>query len=331
MKKADSTDGVLLPERLVPWPAGISAEARQKLREFASQPMRTDTPALADKAGWRKFIEETNADILANSPLYAVPERPGVASETTKISGVTVHISTPAVIAKEARDRIFLELHGGGLILLEGEGARRGSLREAERLRVKTISIDYRVPPDHPYPAALDDSVAVYAALLKTYRPQDIIVGGISGGGNLAAALVLRARDEGLPLPQAVILLTPELDLTESGDSFKTLADGLDPLSRHQRTQDIAIYAQGADLSHPYLSPLFGDFSRGYPPTFLQCGARDMFLSNTIRMHRALRSAGVQAELHVWEGMPHGGFRGAPEDDEIVVEMKNFIRQRWID
>jgi acetyl esterase/lipase len=89
-------------------------------------------------------------------------------------------------------------------------------------------------------------------------------------------------------------------------------------------TESIALYAQGHDLRDPYLSPLFGDLS-GFPPTFLQTGTRDLFLSNTVRMHRALRDAGVDAELHVWEAMPHGGFFGAPEDDEIGVEVRRFL------
>jgi monoterpene epsilon-lactone hydrolase len=91
-------------------------------------------------------------------------------------------------------------------------------------------------------------------------------------------------------------------------------------------TESIALYAQGHDLRDPYLSPLFGDLS-GFPPTFLQTGTRDLFLSNTVRMHRALRDAGVDAELHVWEAMPHGGFFGAPEDDEIGVEVRRFLEK----
>ncbi|MGH7823320.1 MAG: alpha/beta hydrolase fold domain-containing protein, partial [Candidatus Binatia bacterium] len=86
------------------------------------------------------------------------------------------------------------------------------------------------------------------------------------------------------------------------------------------------LYANGHDLSHPYLSPLFGDVS-GFPPTFLQSGTRDLFLSNTARMHRKLRSAGVDAELHVFEAMPHGGFGGAPEDVEIIVEVQRFLER----
>jgi acetyl esterase/lipase len=89
------------------------------------------------------------------------------------------------------------------------------------------------------------------------------------------------------------------------------------------------LYADGHDLADPYLSPLFGDFARGFPRTFLQAGTRDLFLSNTVRMHRALRRAGIAAELHVFEAMPHGGFGGAPEDDELNAEVRAFVASCW--
>jgi acetyl esterase/lipase len=180
------------------------------------------------------------------------------------------------------------------------------------------------MPVDHPYPAALDDCMAVYRALLKEKKPEAIVVCGGSAGGNLAAALLLRARDEGLPMPAGALLMTPELDLTESGDSFNTLLGHDVVLTQRLMVMNL-LYADGADLKHPYLSPLFGDVS-AFPPTLLQAGTRDIFLSNAVVMHRKLRKAGVRAELHVWEGMPHGGFDGTtPEDSEVGVEMKAFL------
>jgi acetyl esterase/lipase len=115
------------------------------------------------------------------------------------------------------------------------------------------------------------------------------------------------------------------VDLTESGDSFQVnrLVDVVLPTTTMPSS---LLYAKGADLSHPYLSPLFGNFEEGFPPTFLQSGTRDLFLSNTVLMHRALRRAGVAAELHVFEAMPHGGFGGAPEDEELKEEVRRFVR-----
>src|SRR5205823_2929973 len=116
----------------------------------------------------------------------------------------------------------------------------------------------------------------------------------------------------GLPLPAAVVLLTPELDLTESGDTFSTLL-GVDTALTSRLMPANLLYAGGHDLSHPYLSPLFGDFAKGFPPAFLQSGTRDLFLSNTVRMHRALRQAGLEAELHVFEAATHVMFMAGPE------------------
>jgi acetyl esterase/lipase len=124
-------------------------------------------------------------------------------------------------------------------------------------------------------------------------------------------------------MPTALVLRTPEVDLTESGDSFHTNA-GIDNVLSSLREVN-ELYANGYDLSHPYLSPLFADLS-GFPPTFLQSGTRDLFLSNTVRMHRKLLSAGVEAELHVFEAMPHGGFGGtSPEDAELAAAVRDFL------
>jgi epsilon-lactone hydrolase len=327
-----SPKGIQLPARCVPWPAEISDEARQRLVALSTVPSPAGMePDPDDKAAWREFISGVNAMILENSPpttALGLAERQGVSCQSVIMNGVRVHVAVPEVRRPDSEHRVYLNMHGGGLVFLEGEGARREALFEAERLAVRVISIDYRVPPDHPYPAALDDCLSVYRAVLRDYRSEDVIIGGISGGGNLAASLALRIRDEGLPAPAGVVLLTPEVDLTESGDSFETL-DGLDPVLPARLTRQIQLYAEGEDLRQPYLSPLFADFNGGYPPTFLQSGTRDRFLSNTVRMHRALRNAGVSAELHIWDAMPHGGFMGAPEDGEIGQELRRFLDRLW--
>ena len=161
--------------------------------------------------------------------------------------------------------------------------------------------------------------------MLREHRPEELVVGGISAGGNLAAALILRARDEGLPLPAAAVLLTPALDLTGSGDTFATNL-GVDTVLTGSDRSELRLYAGSHDLQDPYVSPLFGDFSKGFPPTLLASGTRDVLLSSTVRMHRALRAAGVRADLHVLEAAPHGFFGGnTPEDRELDDEVRRFI------
>jgi acetyl esterase/lipase len=317
----DPQDGsVHLPARVIP-PPPVSAAARTVLG--APRPRARPLPDLGDRAGWRRLVEARDAEALAAAaPILA---KLSVEREVRKVAGVEVHEVIPRGDRLLRRGQILLNLHGGALLF--GGGALVPFEAAAIALRSGRVvhSPDYRMPPDHPYPAGLDDALALYREMLRTHAPGELVVCGTSAGGNLAAALLLRARDEGLPLPAGALLLTPELDLTESGDSFETLM-GLDSVLTERLLPMNRLYANGADLSHPYLSPLFGDFGRGFPPTLLQAGTRDLFLSNAVRMHRALRRAGVRAELHVFEGMPHGGFGGlSPEDRELSAELRAFL------
>lgn len=298
-------------------PRSISPEAQAVLAASPYAP--AEFPTSDDPEVWRRHVAEQDARI---ADLFgAAGALPGIAIHQETIAGVPVYGATP-----DGADgaRVILDIHGGALFYMGGAMVAGVAAFAAASTGYAVIAPDYRMPPDHPYPAALDDCLAVYRALLDRHDAANILVSGTSAGGNLAAALVLRARDEGLPLPAGVALLTPEVDLTESGDTFTTLL-GLDRLSRLMPLN--LRYAAGAPLDHPYLSPLFGDFTKGFPPTFLQSGTRDLFLSNTVRMHRALRNAGVDAELHVWEAMPHGGFGGTSEDAELAGELRRFARQ----
>ena len=274
-------------------------------------------PALDDVDGWLRHVEQADSYMLqrfaGDFPLSV---------DDTEIGGVHTYVLRADDVPDDPRTPILLDIHGGGLVMGGGEVCRLMASVSAMASGMITWAPDYRMPPLHPYPAALDDCLAVYRQLLEARPPADIFVAGGSAGGNLAAALVVRARDEGLPLPAAVVLLTPEVDLTESGDSFHTNM-GIDNVLGSLMESNL-LYANGHDLAHPYLSPLFADVT-GFPPTFLQAGTRDLYLSNTVRMHRTLRAAGVEAELHVFEAMPHGGFAGAPEDLEVRVEMRRFL------
>jgi acetyl esterase/lipase len=307
-----------VPARTIPVPAHLSPEAQGVLSMDLFD--ASSYPDVVDHAGWREMIRARDAMIL---PMFESMAS-GVAAdvEEIEVGGAAVHVVVPDVVDDDSQ--VILSLHGGALILGGGESCRFSGVSQAGTLRSRVWSLDYRMPPDHPYPAALDDSVAAYRALLDDHRPEDIVVAGGSAGANLAAALVLRARDEGLPLPAAALLMTPELDLTESGDTFHTNL-GVDAFLGPLMPVNL-LYAAGHDLAHPYLSPLFGDFTTGFPPTFLSAGTRDLFLSNAVRMHRALRAADVHAELHVIEAGPHGGFMGmAPEDRELNREARRFI------
>ncbi|MBP6382473.1 MAG: alpha/beta hydrolase [Pseudomonadales bacterium] len=316
---------LLLGARRIPLPASVSPQARA----FLAMPRMTfgERPPLADKEAWRRRVAamDIGSEARAQQMLALVGDRARV--ETRTIAGVVVHVATPVEPQPSRREWLRITVHGGGLVYMGGSFARAEAALVALQTGCEAWSVDYRMPPDHPCPAAVDDVVEAYRAALGTHAPGRIVISGASAGGNLAAAAVLKARDLGLPLPGALGLFTPECDLTESGDSFATNLD-VDNVLPGPLPEEIALYADGADLRHPYLSPLFGDFTPGYPPTQVQTGTRDLLLSNSVRMHRALRAGGVAAELHVWEAMPHGGFGpDAPESAEARREFDVFLER----
>lgn len=328
---SDPKSGMTVPQRTIPFPSSISGAARAALERLigadgSALNAAFVAPSPDDHQAWLRV--KAAVDGKYADAVKGLAGRLRSAVETVRTGSATVHVATPETPSNA--DRAYIDLHGGALVFGGGEACRAGARMQADQHGVKCYGVDYRTPPEHPYPAALDDGLAAYRYVLERHRPEDIVIGGRSAGGNLAVATLLRARDEGLPFPAGLVLLSPQVDLTESGDSFQTnrLVDLVLPGSLMKSN---LLYAAGADLSQPYLSPLFGDLD-GFPPTFLQSGTRDLFLSNTVRMHRALRKAGVAAQLHVFEGMPHGGFGGTvPEDLELLNELSDFVRLLWTD
>lgn len=326
---SDQKRGIALQQRTIPFPTSISAEARAALERLVREdgtPLNSlyVMPAPEDYDAWMSI--KTTADAHYAEAVKGLAGGLRSRVETVEINGSTVHVATPEESSRA--DCAYIDLHGGALVFGSGEACRTGAQMQADQHEVRCYGVDYRMPPEHPYPAALDDCIETYRYVLERHEPGNIIVGGRSAGGNLAVAMMLRARDEGLPLPAGLVLLSPQVDLTESGDSFEVnrLVDVVLPGSLMSNNR---LYANGANLADPYLSPLFGDL-KGLPPTFLQTGTRDLFLSNTVRMHRRLRQAGVQAELHVFEAMPHGGFMGGtPEDRELSEEISRFVQAHW--
>jgi acetyl esterase/lipase len=255
-------------------------------------------------------------------------EAPGVKLEKLAIGDATVYVATPDAKSSAGAPVQYL-IHGGGWVLLGGQFTAALAKASAMTFGGVVFAVDYRMPPEHAYPAALDDCLAGYRELLQQYSPKDVLVVGESAGGNLAAALMLRAHDDGLPPPAALFLNTPAVDLTLQSDTLYA-NQGIDPIIGIEDFIGGELYANGADRAHPYLSPINGDLSRGFPATYLRTGTRDLLLSDTVRMHAKLRKAGVAADLYVGEGMPHSGFDGlsasTPEDEDARADLI-----RWID
>ncbi|NKB15779.1 MAG: alpha/beta hydrolase, partial [Sphingomonadales bacterium] len=266
---AGEHSGVKVEKRIIPVPVSISPEAQARLHEAVGPdgiPLNAlyAMPNENDPEASRRMKQAADSHYAA-----AVRDRSqsgSVEVKTTRIGSATVHIAMPS--DPVAADCVYLDLHGGAFVFGSGEACREGARSQAIAHGMCCYGIDYRTPPDHPFPAALDDCLAVYEHVVATYGAGRIVIGGRSAGGNLALATVLRAHDEGLAMPAALLLLSPEADLTESGDSFQV-----------NRTVDVVLpgslmtanllYARGAVLTHPYLSPLFGEFSGGFPPTFI--------------------------------------------------------------
>lgn len=294
-------------------PPSISAAAAHFLETTAELAAPEVFPSQFDQQGWAQRTRDRDAAAIAEVDIAR--SRYNLKVERGRVENADfwrLRSDQPRDAAAPAA--IFVDIHGGALFERSGQLAWVSSAPYAGLRAGETWAVDYRVPPEFPYPAAIYDCLAVLRRAIATVGADRVILSGESAGGNLAAATLLKARHVGVAMPAGLVLRSPQLDLTESGDTFVTndridLLGSLLPMS--------TVYAGGAELSDPYVSPLFADV-RGFPQTFLQSGTRDLFLSNTVRMHRRLLSAGVRAELHVFEAMPHVSFGGdTPEDLEL--------------
>lgn len=311
-------------ERQIPTPRHVSREAQ----DFLNSPMfKLDIvyPALGDDEGWRSYADRSNQGMI--QALRARTAQYRYETQTHALDASTLYEITPEVQAPATDDHAILYIHGGAYIVGGGEAAMLAAAQIAGESGIRTYSLDYRMPPDHPYPAALDDAIEAYRWVLERHAPEKIAFYGGSAGANLALICLLKGREMGLPMPASLILHSPFSDMTQSGDTFYTNA-GIDPVLKNRSEDLVALFANGHDLTDPLISPAFGDFS-GFPPAILTSGTRDLLLSSTVLVHRAMRRAGVRAELHVWEAMPHGLAHEAPEAKELLQEHIGFLHREF--
>jgi len=276
---------------------------------------------------WRELQAKTAEPAVEG--VRGLLERYPVKIENRTMAGVNVFVITPETIPEQSRNRIFVHVHGGAYVFYGGQAGIGEAILMAFHGNTTTISVDYRMPPDHPFPAAVDDTVAVYKELLKTYAPANMAIFGTSSGGGLTAAVALKLRDLNIPAPGALGLGTPWVDLTRTGDTLSTNEKIDDVLVIYGALIESAakLYAGSIDLKHPLVSPIYGDVT-GFPPTILTSGTRDLLLSCTVRMHRKLRQACIQAELQVFEGMSHAEYLlipDLPEGKEAFQEIAGFF------
>lgn len=217
----------------------------------------------------------------------------------------TMYAEWVSVNRAHMKKYVILHCHGGGYSTGSSLYARTLTTKLAASTSMDVLCFDYRLAPEHPYPAAVEDVMEVWNYLmLLGYGARDVIVTGDSAGGNLALALLLQLKQEERLLPRGVVLMSPWTDLTSSGKSFTDKAE-LDPvLNRDYIDRMVAAYAEGQELDNPMISPLFGDFS-GFPPVYIQVGENEILLSDAKRLYKKLLEAGVSARLEVFDGMWH--------------------------
>ena len=313
-----------VPAHRVPVPQTASA-ALQALIEKPLNPIYDHVPTNA--AGWNSQVRAAAEKILKTYP--GMEQRLHVSVQRQTIGGVPCFVLTPATIPPRNRNRLLIHIHGGAYVLYPGESAIGEAILMAGIGHFRVISIDYRMPPDHPYPAAMDDADAVWRAAIHRQKPANMAVFGTSTGGGMTLLLVQRARAEHLPLPAAIAPGTPWADLSKTGDTLLANAFLDNVLVTDDGWLDAAarLYAHGMDLKDPRLSPIYGDFT-GFPPAILTSGTRDLFLSNTVRVQRKLHQAGVVAELQVFEGMSHAQYQmddRLPETQEAFAQIAAFF------
>lgn len=325
---AASVDGVIhVPARDIPAPQSISSAAQAYLNQLARMPTMTGVGDGKDVAALKKQVAAF--DNAVGGYYAGMANKSNTKVQTQVMGGVTVYVATRSEASAAELRKVHLYIHGGAFVFGGGRSAMYQAQLEARRYGGTVVSVDYRMPPDHPYPAALDDCLAVYRALLKDHHPSAILVSGESAGGNLSAALMLKAHDEGLPKPGAVFLFTPATDMAVPGDSHQVNLYA-DVVLKPGGGTPANIYANGADLTNPYLSPLRGNLAEAFPPTYVRSGTRDLLLSDSARMHAALRKAGIETDLYVGEGMPHSGFPDStPEQAEAIADTVRWLEKHW--
>jgi len=312
-------DGTAHITRVVPMPATISTEAQNWLESLehttpgpetlAERRARTDVWRAQDSAEARK--------------LYPV----NVEEATT--AGVRTDVITPLTTPLENKDRVLINLHGGGF------NSDSGSLIEgvpiANLAKMKVVSVYYRLAPENPFPAAVDDAVAVYKELLKSYKPQNIGIFGTSAGAILSAEVAVKLKQLGLPLPGALGIFSALADFSNVGDSRQLFTlngfpGQMQPMDeKHLDDQ----YVGKTDRKDPVLSPLYADL-HGFPPSLLVTSTRDILLSDTTIFHRALLRAGNASQLVVFEALPHAFWYHfqLPETKEALEVMAQFFDEK---
>ncbi|MBO9713874.1 alpha/beta hydrolase [Sphingomonas sp.] len=313
-------------------PKTVSPQAAAVLKPglAAQKAMRPQRMAMAlDFAALRAMAEkDVDTKVAATAAAYKVTYAPDT------VGGVPVLRVTPQNAATDGR--VLVYIHGGGWIGGSPKSAFRLAAIYASATGLPVVSVDYGLAPEHDFRDITGQAVAVYKALIaQGHKPGQIGLYGDSAGGNIILGSTLRMRDEGLPLPAALVALSPAVDLGNDGDTRTTLAY-VDPVLDNQAWLDAVMKAYagadvGAGMKNPWASPVLGDYSRPFPATLIQGGTREYLMSDFIREYQAIRMGGGEAVLDLYEGMPHvfmGFLSDTPEGKQAIGTARDFLLKR---
>jgi monoterpene epsilon-lactone hydrolase len=286
--------------------SSVSTEQQETLDAILRQ---SAFPADIDVSEQRRLLQElTSAQPLPADVTVTVAALGGVPTAEITIDGI------------EPR-HVVLYFHGGVYALGDAASAAGLAAQVGRRTRAKVISVDYRLAPEHPYPAAVDDALAAYQALLATgTAPSDIVFAGESAGGGLAVATLVNARDHGLPLPAAAYVMSPYADLTLAGTTMDTKSKADPLLSRENLQPRVPDYMAGHDPAAGLISPVFADLS-GLPPLIIQAGTHEVLLDDAVRLARQAATADVEVTLDITPGVTHGFQAYYPILDEAAAAL----------
>lgn len=308
------------------FPKTVSAPWRAYYDRAPDPALTPPTPAPDDLGGWARMQQAVDAPMLTAAE-EALRGYGGHVFDNA-IDGVpVVEVHPPA---KAPARGAIVYVHGGAYTLYSARARLTSALPVAERTGIQVIAVDYALAPAARWPVALDQVVAVIRGLARDRRGP-VVLYGDSAGGALAVAATLKMRELGLALPRALVLWSPWSDIDAVGDSYATLAAADTSFRYDLHLANAALaYADRDQHRNPLVSPVYADFAPGFPPTLIQGGTREIFLSNFVRLYRALAGAGHYAVLDLYEGMPHAfqaypAQAGSPESRAALDATASFL------